>query len=131
MQIIYSAFYKEWTMAHHICHVEIPTTDFEKAKVFYSNLFGWKVNMMPDMNYAAFQTGAEPGGGFNKVDKVTSLGEEGVLIYVSVDEIQQTLAKVTELGGNIVKEKTEIPEIGWYALFVDPEGNVIGIFESK
>jgi predicted enzyme related to lactoylglutathione lyase len=118
-------------MAHDICHVEIPTTDFEKAKVFYSNLFGWKINMMPHMNYAAFETGSEPSGGFNKVDKIASAGEQGVLIYVSVDEIQETLARVMELGGNVIKEKTEIPNIGWYALFVDPEGNLLGIFQPK
>jgi predicted enzyme related to lactoylglutathione lyase len=118
-------------LANHICHVEIPTTNFEKAKSFYSKIFGWKVNLMPDMNYASFETGSEPGGGFNKVDKVTSSGEEGVLIYISVDEIHQTLARITELGGNVIKEKTEIPETGWYALFVDPEGNVIGIFQPR
>ena len=118
-------------MAHHICHVEIPTTDFEKAKAFYSSLFGWKITMMPQMNYATFTTGTDPRGGFNKVDKVTSVGEQGVLIYVFVDEIQDALAKATELGGSVVKEKTEIPEIGWYALFGDPEGNVMGIYQPK
>ena len=118
-------------MTHNICHVEIPTTDFDKAKTFYSNLFGWKITAMPNMDYLAFETGATPGGGFNKVDKVASAGEQGVLIYVSVDDIQGSLAKIMELGGNVVKEKTEIPNLGWYALFVDPEGNLLGIFQAK
>ena len=118
-------------MVHAICHVEIPTTDFEKAKTFYSNLFGWKITLMPQMNWASFETGMEPGGGFNRVDKVESVGEHGVLIYVSVDEIQETLAKVMELGGSVIKEKTEIPEIGWYALFGDLDGNVVGIYQPR
>jgi predicted enzyme related to lactoylglutathione lyase len=118
-------------MVHAICHVEIPTTDFEKAKTFYSTLFGWKITVMPQMNWASFETGAEPGGGFNKVDKVESAGERGVLIYVGVDDIQEALAKVIELGGSVIKEKTEIPEIGWYALFGDPDGNVVGIYQRK
>ncbi len=118
-------------MPHHICHVEIPTTDFEKAKTFYSSLFGWKITITPNMDYATFETGSEPGGGFNKVDKVTSVGEQGVLIYVFTEDIQETLARVVELGGSVIKEKTLIPEIGWYALFGDPDGSIIGIFQSK
>ncbi len=118
-------------MSHHFCHIEIPTTDVEKARTFYSRLFDWKVNFMPDMNYVAFETGKDPGGGFLKVDRVISSGEQGVLIHVFTEDIQETLARVAELGGNVVKEKTEIPGIGFYALFMDPDGNVIGIFQPK
>jgi predicted enzyme related to lactoylglutathione lyase len=118
-------------MTHHICHIEIPTSDIEGAKKFYSELFGWKMNLIPAMNYMAFETGREPGGGFLKVDKVVSGGEQSVLIHVFTEDIQVTLARATELGGIVVKEKVEIPDIGWYALFADPEGNVIGLFEPR
>jgi predicted enzyme related to lactoylglutathione lyase len=121
---------KEMSM-HNICHVEIPTTDLEKSNAFYSNLFGWKITVMPQMHWASFETGAEPGGGFSKVEKVSSVGEQGVLLYVSVENIQEALARVMELGGSVIKEKTEIPEMGWYAHFADPFGNIIGIYEAS
>ena len=60
-------------------HVEIPVTDLKKAKEFYSKLFGWKVDLLPGMNYALFETGAKPGGGFNKVDKMKA---DGVVIML-------------------------------------------------
>lgn len=87
--------------------------------------------MMPQMNYATFETGAEPGGGFNKVDKVTPAGEQGILVYVFVEGIQGSLARVMELGGSVIKEKTEIPKTGWYTLFGGPKGNIIGLYQPK
>ena len=115
----------------HLCHVEIPTTDVDRSKTFYSELFGWKMNQLPHMDYVAFETGKEPGGGFLKVQEVLSGGEQSVIVYVFTESIQETMARATELGGSVIKERTQIPEIGWYALFGDPVGNVIGLFEPK
>jgi predicted enzyme related to lactoylglutathione lyase len=49
--------------------------------------------------------------------------------YVSVESIDEYSKKVTDLGGEIVVPKTEIPQMGWFALAKDPEGNIFGIFE--
>jgi predicted enzyme related to lactoylglutathione lyase len=49
---------------------------------------------------------------------------------VNTDDIQKTLDLVKLNGGIIIREKTEIPTIGWYGLFKDPEGNLIGLFKS-
>jgi len=115
----------------HFCHVEIPTTDVERSKAFYSELFSWKMNQLPHMDYVAFETGKGPGGGLLKVQEVLSGGEQNVMVYVFTESIQETMARAAELGGSVIKERTQIPEIGWYALFGDPEGNVIGLFEPK
>lgn len=56
---------------------------------------------------------------------------EGVVIYISVRDIEQTQAKAERLGGKIVKEKTEIPNVGWYGLISDPDGKVIGLLRGK
>ncbi len=108
------------------CHVEIPTTDFEKAKDFYSGLFNWKVTIMPEMNYASFETGAVPGGGFMKVEEM----KPGMTNYILVEDIEATIAKAEELGGKLIHEKEEVPEMGWYALLADPDGNIFGIWKS-
>ncbi len=116
-------------MIHTLCHIEIPVTDFEKAKAFYSGLFGWKVELIPEMNYATFETGAPPGGGFQKVDKVE---RGGPVNYVLVEDIEATLEKAKELGaGEIIHEKTRGGDMEWFAIFSDPDGNRVGIWQEK
>jgi hypothetical protein len=113
-------------MENTICHAEIPVTDLNKAKEFYSKVFEWKIEVMPEMNYATFETGTPPGGGFNKVDMVKP---GGVLFYIMVENIEKKLEKIEEAGGKTVSGKSEIPNVGWMALFSDVFGNVLGLFK--
>jgi len=112
-------------MGDPIVHIEIPVTDLKKAKDWYTKLFGWKVELIPKMNYALFDTGCPPGGGFNKVDKVKA---GGCLLYICVDDIEKTLKAIEKAGGKTVYKKTEIPETGWNAVFTDIFGNELGLF---
>jgi hypothetical protein len=117
-------------MEHSICHIEIMATDLAKAQKFYSELFGWKITAWkgsPD--YLMFDTGKEPGGGIMRAEKVNP--GDGILLYVYVEDIEKYLNKARQLGGKIVKEKAEIPNVGWFGLFSDLDGNVIGLFKDK
>jgi predicted enzyme related to lactoylglutathione lyase len=51
-----------------------------------------------------------------------------VRVSIQTDDIDSTLAEVEKLGGKTVTPKTEIPDMGWFAVFTDPEGNYIGLF---
>ena len=44
-------------------HIEIPTTNFKKAKKFYGTVFGWSFEDVPDMDYVLFKAGTQPNGG--------------------------------------------------------------------
>jgi len=112
-------------MGNPIVHVEIPVTDLKKAKEFYSKLFGWKVDLIPEMDYALFDPGSEPRGGFNKVDKVK---EGGAILYIRVNNIEKKLKEIEKAGGKTLRKKTEVPQFGWNALFKDVFGNVLGLF---
>ena len=112
-------------MGNVIVHAEIPVTDLKKAKEFYSKVFDWKVQLMEEMNYALFETGAEPAGGFNKVDKVK---EGGVVFYIGVDDVEKKLKEIEKAGGKAMSKKMEIPGFGWQALFKDVFGNVLGVY---
>ncbi|MCW3986228.1 MAG: VOC family protein [Candidatus Bathyarchaeota archaeon] len=114
-------------MVHNICHIEIPVTDIRRAGEFYSKLFGWKIDYGM-ANYAIFTPEEGLAGGLDKVEKVTP---GGVIFYVAVEDIPKTLKRAQELGAEMVKEKTEIPNVGWFGLFSDLDGNIIGIFTSK
>ena len=110
-----------------VVHIEIPSADYDQSGKFYGALFGWKITPRPDLNYVLWEPQEGPGGGF------TPLGEARVgeiLIHVASDDIEADLRKAVELGGKIVREKTEIPGVGWWASFEDPTGNQIAVYTS-
>lgn len=111
---------------HPIVHIELSAHDRTEAARFYSTLFDWKTQDMPEANYATFDPGTPPGGGFNTVSDQVKAGD--VYIYVQTDDIEATLAKAESLGGKTLQPKTEIPNTGWFALFSDPTGNIVGLF---
>jgi predicted enzyme related to lactoylglutathione lyase len=113
----------------NIVHIEIPAADLEKAGKFYQDLFGWKIQPIPEMNYALWEPEQEPGGGLNPLNESVKPGD--VLIYVDSDDIEADLQQVKALGGTVLSEKTEITGTGWFALFKDPTGNTIALYTTK
>ncbi len=102
-----------------IVYWEIPTTDVEKTSAFYAALFGWKTTPSSD-RYVMVET---PGGGLGGIEQVDPPPGHGVAIYVGVDDIPATLARVEALGGTVVKGKTKIgKDYGYWASFRDPGG---------
>jgi uncharacterized protein len=117
-------------MAHgQLTHIEFPADDLDRARRFYSELFGWQLNEMPGYEgYLLFNTGsAEIGGGIGR--RGDSVGEQ-VRIYAEVDSIDDLLPRVSELGGSVNTAKTEIQGQGWYAVIIDSEGSELGLYES-
>jgi predicted enzyme related to lactoylglutathione lyase len=121
---------------HTIIHFEIPADNVEKIKSFYTDLFGWKIQKLPGMEYYSIETVSvdekgnieRPGvnGGLYKREQP----QQQALNYVYVESVEEYSKKVTSLGGQIVVQKTEIPDMGWFAVAKDPEGNTFGIFET-
>jgi predicted enzyme related to lactoylglutathione lyase len=111
---------------HHIVHVEFSAEDREAAGKYYSDLFGWQIVQMPEINYTTFDSGDQVGGGFNPVTDTNPAGT--VMVYIGTDDIDASLAKAESLGGKIVLQKSEIPGTGWFGFFSDPTGNVVGLY---
>lgn len=88
---------------HGFCHIELPCTDFAKIGKFYTDVFGWNVREIPEMNYAMFQTPDGPDGGFSKQAKIA--GEPGIALYIEVEDIDAILKKSRKLA-----EKRFIPK---------------------
>jgi len=114
-------------MGNEICHFEIGSRNLQKAKEFYTSLFDWEIEVDPRTNYAIIHTGKDPDGGLFSAPPEIPLG---VNIYIAVDAVEYTLKKVEEFGGKVIKPRTEVDGMGWFALFQDPENNVIGIWEA-
>ncbi len=114
---------------HPIVHVEFSANDRQAAGKFFSDVFGWEVQQIPDMNYAMFNSGDDVGGGLNPVSETNEAGT--TLAHIGTDDIEATLAKIEANGGKMTVPKTEIPGMGWFAIFNDPTGNSIGLYQAK
>lgn len=112
----------------NVVHVEIPAVHVESAGKFYESLFGWKIQSMPEINYTGWEAGDGSGGGFPEVSETNPAGQ--VLVYIASDDIEVDLKNVERLGGKIIHPKTEIPQTGWFAIFMDPTGNMLGLYTS-
>ncbi len=111
-----------------VVHIEISTRNAEETIKFYQELFDWKVERFPEMNYTTWEAPEGPGGGFSPLTEANKAGD--VLIHVSSDDIEADLKKAKALGATILREKQEIPNIGWWGVFKDPTGNKIALYTA-
>jgi predicted enzyme related to lactoylglutathione lyase len=111
-----------------IVHVEITSKSPPKTKAFFAEVFGWKFTEMPEMGYATFEPAAKPAGGMMKSGKGMPVGVTNYLLATSIDK---TLGKVTKAGGKVVRPKTEIPGVGWFAVIQTPGEVVFALFQPK
>jgi predicted enzyme related to lactoylglutathione lyase len=118
-------------VANPFVHVELNTTDVGNAKNFYSKLFDWTLEdtAMPGMTYTMIKVGEGTGGGMQKspMPGVPSAW----LAYVQVDDIAASTQKAKSLGATIIKDVTEIPEVGWFSIFADPTGAALALWKPK
>ena len=118
-------------MANPFVHVELATTDPDKAKSFYQALFDWKLNEMDmggGMNYTLIEVGEGTGGGMMKHPMPGA--PSAWLAYVNVDDIAAATATAKSLGATIVREVTEVPNAGSFAIITDPTGATLGLWQS-
>lgn len=115
-------------MPNPLCHFELMTDAPEKCKEFYGSVFDWQFDDESMPGYSLIQAGAEPSGAiFPKPEGVP----RGCLnVYFQVNDIEETLTKAMEHGGEVLVHKTAIPGVGHFGMFADPEGLAIGILQS-
>lgn len=121
-------------MKNAISWFEIPASDLDRATKFYESIFGVKLipvdmesirmRMFPLEDMMGVGGAVVDSGGFHKPSST-----DGPLIYLNGNpDLQNVLSKVEAAGGKIMVPKTEItPEYGYMAVFIDTEGNRIGL----
>jgi len=125
-------------MQRRVVHFEVPFEDGDRARGFYREIFGWAINEIPGMGYTMVSTGptsdegmpSEPGyinGGM--FDRASS-SPTGPVIIIDVENIDETLKKIGELGGSTIDPRTPVGDMGFAAYFKDTEGNLIGLWEN-
>jgi predicted enzyme related to lactoylglutathione lyase len=118
-------------MANPFVHVELATTDIDKAKSFYRSLFDWKLSDMDmggGMTYTMVEVGEGTGGGMMKHPMPGA--PSAWLAYVNVDDIAAATATAESLGATVLREVTEIPNAGSFSIIVDPTGAMLGLWQQ-
>jgi uncharacterized protein len=113
-------------MGRPVVHFEIGSKDEKAMQKYYSELFGWKVNIHEASGYGMVDTdsgGQGIGGGVFG----SPTGELFTAFYVAVDDIQGTLDQAEKLGGKTVMPPMQVPDGPQVAMFADPEGNQVGL----
>jgi len=111
---------------------EIPADDPERAKKFYSQLFGWKIERMQGavVDYWHIDTGGSddvPDGGMMK--RVHPA--QPITNYIAVESVEEAAAKVQKLGGIVCKGKTAVPGMGYFVICRDTEKNEFALWERN
>jgi predicted enzyme related to lactoylglutathione lyase len=121
----------ETIMANPFVHVELNTTDVDKAKSFYSKLFSWKMEdmPMPAGSYTMINVGEGTGGGLMK--HPVPGAPSAWLAYVQVDDINAATQKAKSLGAQVMKDVTEVMGAGWFSIITDPTGAALGLWKPK
>jgi uncharacterized protein len=110
---------------------ELATTDPAGAVKFYTQLFGWTAQEfpMPEFNYTVVRmAGADSGQGGIMPTPPTAKGMPPAWIsYVTVDDVDATAKQAEKLGGKIMAGPQDIPEVGRFAVILDPQGAAIAV----
>lgn len=117
-----------------LVHFEIPASDPAKLSSFYSQLFGWKFNKWEagTMDYwlISHKDATSPDDTMGGLYK-RNTPQEQFLNYILVKSVDDSLARATSLGAKVMMAKQEIPNIGWFAVLADPDGNTFALYQSK
>jgi predicted enzyme related to lactoylglutathione lyase len=121
----------EVAMGNPFVHVELMSTDVSKSKAFYGSLFDWDLEdvPMPEMMYTMIKVGEGTGGGMLKNPMPGA--PSSWMAYALVDDVRAFTTKARTLGAKVMKDVTEVPDMGWFSIITDPTGAMLGLWESK
>jgi predicted enzyme related to lactoylglutathione lyase len=114
-------------MPNAFVHVELATSDVAKAKSFYSQLFQWQLEDMPDGSYTMIRVGEGTGGGIMK--NPMRGAPSAWIAYVHVEDINAATQKANSLGAKILKDVTDVRGYGHFSVLMDPTGAVLAMFQ--
>lgn len=114
-----------------VTYLHIPAPDARRLASFYEDVFGWSIRD-GDGDSPAFEDGTGGADGQligHFMPGLPVSGEAGVIPYVYVDSVDETLARVTDKGGRVLREPYPEGTL-WVATVFDPAGNVVGVWQN-
>jgi predicted enzyme related to lactoylglutathione lyase len=112
-----------------IIHVELTSTDVDRASAFYAKAFGWTTEASPFIGgYLVASTGQ--GDGIDAAIMSREYQQQPAIAWIEVDDLDATLAAVADAGGSAASDPQELPGVGRLAYVRDPEGTLVGVRQS-
>ncbi len=117
-------------MGRAVVHWELMSKDPAKVSDFYAKIFDWKIQHVPELNYRVVETGGAGGinGGILKPER-EGPWPGNMLFYIDVDDLAAYRKKIVAAGGQIHVEEQQVPGMGSFSLFTDPEGRMMGLWK--
>jgi uncharacterized protein len=114
-----------------VTHFEIYAEEPSTLAEFYRQLFDWRLERAPGVDYWRIETGAaSPARGFaGGLTYRPIAGTRGWMHYVHVASLDDAVAAAERLGAAVLRPKTAVPKTAWYAVLADPEGNAFAIYQ--
>jgi predicted enzyme related to lactoylglutathione lyase len=114
-------------MNNPVVHFQIGGRDATALRVFYQEVFGWVVDEPMPIGAIRTEAGTGIDGGLHQVDENQ---QPYLAVYVAVDDLLGTVEKARALGADIIVPPTDVNGVGSFAMFQDPEGNCIGLWDT-
>ncbi|HEX6535225.1 MAG TPA: VOC family protein [Gemmatimonadaceae bacterium] len=116
-------------MSAPVMHFHFTARDRRKLASFYAGVFGWEPAEFAELGYTKLQTASTCGidGGVSEAGALPA----GVMVYAQVEDVEASLAMALSLGGRQLMEPYDIPGVGRFAVFSDPEGNGMGLWKVE
>ena len=117
----------------HVVHFEFSVPDPEQAVEFYSSVFGWSIEKLPDpVRYWQIRTQGAPGTeGISGGILHSKTGAPRVSVTIEVSSLDEACSRVTTNGGQLITPRQTVPDYGTHVLCRDPQGNFFALLERR
>lgn len=113
-----------------VVYFEIPTDNIERSKKFYSDLFDWKIEPSKESTeYLSIKTTGDKAIGGRLIPRKHP--QHQITNYIDVSSVDEYSNKVKLLQGKIIVPKTPVPGVGYFAICLDTENNIFGLWETN
>lgn len=122
-----------------VVHFEIYGDDPDKLAEFYTSLFDWTTVPIPEMGYRLLHTvetdsegmPTQPGGiNGGMIKRPDGYETRAWLSYVNVESLDASVKRAEELGAKVMKGRSPVPGMGWFAVLTDPQGNEFAMWQT-
>jgi uncharacterized protein len=115
---------------NRIVHFEIPASNPDQSMKFYEKVFGWKFNQFGNEQYWMAETGPANHMGINGAVLKRRDPMQPMTNAIEVENIDKTLEMIGESGCTVVVPKMDVGGMGWAAYFKDPDGVIMGVWQT-
>jgi hypothetical protein len=119
---------------HRPVHFEIHASEPEKLVAFYADVFGWKIQHLPQFDYWLIDSGEGAGIGGGLMRRHGPKPEDGAPVNafvcsIEVESVDAIVEKALAHGASVALPKMAIPGVGYQAFIKDSDGNILGLHQ--